>query len=84
MAVLYKRGQQMTVFKGPTICICYRRISVIANIEIKENPFKGPKDIFYRQIFITGGSVRGGDSIIANFFLSEFFHSQILLIATSP
>ena len=27
--------------------------------------------------------VKGGDSIIANFFLSEFFYSQILLIATS-
>ena len=36
----------LTDFKGPTIFICYRRISVIANIEIKEKFFKGPKGIF--------------------------------------
>ena len=28
-------------FKGPTICICYRRIFVIAIIKIKEKLFKG-------------------------------------------
>ena len=51
----------LTDFKGPTIFICYRRISVIANIEIKEKLFKGPKDIFcYRRISVTGGSVGAG------------------------
>ena len=33
----------LTDFKGPTIFICYRRISVIANIEIKEKFFQGTK-----------------------------------------
>ena len=38
-------------FKGPTIFICYRRNSVIANIENKENIFKVPKKNFcFRQI----------------------------------
>ena len=27
--------------KGPTIFMCYRRISTIANIENKEKPFQG-------------------------------------------
>ena len=36
----------LTDFKGPTIFICYRRISVIANIEIKEKLFKGLKNSF--------------------------------------
>ena len=31
----------LTDFKGPTIFICYRRISIIAEIENKENIFKG-------------------------------------------
>ena len=34
----------LTDFKGPTIFICYRRIYVIVNIEIKEKLFKGPKE----------------------------------------
>ena len=41
----------LTDFKGPTIFICYRRISVIANIEIKEKLFKGPKKIFVMGAF---------------------------------
>ena len=45
--------------KEPTIYICYRQISVIANIEIKEKLSKWLKNIFcYRQISITGRSVR--------------------------
>ena len=31
----------LTDFKGPAICICYRRISVIVNIENMEKHFKG-------------------------------------------
>ena len=51
----------LTDFKGPTIFICYRWISVIANIEIKEKLFKGPKNSFCnRRISITGGPVRAG------------------------
>ena len=51
----------LTDFKGPTIFICYRRISVIANIEIKEKLRNGLKKSFcYRRISITGGSVRAG------------------------
>ena len=40
-----------TGFKGPTIFICYRRISVIANIENKEILFKEP-----RMASVIGGS----------------------------
>ena len=55
----------LTDFKGPTIFICYRQISVIANIEIKEKLFNGLKDSFcYRQISITGRSVRAGFNCI--------------------
>ena len=51
----------LTDFKGPTIFICYRRISVITNIEIKEKLFKKLKESFcYRRIFITDGSARAG------------------------
>ena len=51
----------LTDFKGPTIYICYRRITVIANIEIKEKLFKGLKNSFcYRRISIPGGPVRVG------------------------
>ena len=51
----------LTDLKGPTIFICYSRISVIANIGIKEKPLKGPENSFcYRRISITGGSVRAG------------------------
>ena len=47
-----------TDFKGPTIFICYWRISVIANIENKGKPIKGLKNSFcYRRISVTGGSV---------------------------
>ena len=31
----------ITDLKGPTTFICYRRISTIANIGIKEKPFQG-------------------------------------------
>ena len=55
----------LTDFKGPTIFICYRRISIIANIENKEKLFKGLKSGFrYRRISITGGSVRVGFNCI--------------------
>ena len=61
----------LTDFKGPTIFICYRRISVIANIEIKEKLFKGPKEIFcYRRISVTGGSVRAGFNCISTFLVT--------------
>ena len=50
-----------TDFKGPTISICYKRISVIANIENKEILFKGPKNSFrYKPISVTCGSVSAG------------------------
>ena len=52
---------QSTDFKGPTIFICYWRISIIVNIETKEKHFKGLKNgIRFRQISVTGGSVRAG------------------------
>ena len=55
----------LTNFKGPISFICYRRISVIANIEIKEKLFNGLKDSFcYRRISITGRSVRAGFNCI--------------------
>ena len=51
---------QLTDFKGPTIFICYRRISVIDNID-KEKLFNGLKNgIRYRQISISGESVGAG------------------------
>ena len=51
----------LTDFKGLTVFICYRRISVIANIENKEKLFRGPKNgLCYRQISVTGGSVTAG------------------------
>ena len=51
----------LTDFKGPTILICYRQISAIANVEIKDKLFKGLKNIFsYRQISITGTSISAG------------------------
>ena len=51
----------LTDFKGPTISICYRRISVIANIENKEKHFKRLKNSFcYRWISVTGGSIIAG------------------------
>ena len=57
----------LTDFKGPTIFICYRCFSVIANIEKKEKLFKGLKNsFFYRQIFVAGGSVRAGFNCFLN------------------
>ena len=51
----------LTDFEGLTIFICYRQMSVIANIEYKEKLFRGPKNGFcYRRISITGGSVIAG------------------------
>ena len=39
--------------------ICYRRISVIANVRIKEKLFKGLENRFcFKRISITGGSAR--------------------------
>ena len=38
--ILLQLTPGLTDFKGPTIFICYRRISVIANIENKEPLFK--------------------------------------------
>ena len=65
----------LTDFKGPTIFICYRRISVIANIEIKEKFFKGPKGIFcYRRISVTGRAVRAG------FNCTLMTHDQLLVV----
>jgi len=58
----------LTDFKGPTIFICYRQISVIANIEIKEYLFMGLKNIFcYRSISVTRGSVWAGFNYISIF-----------------
>ena len=60
-AELVQLTPALTDFKGPTIFICYRRISVIANIENKEIFFKRSKNCFgYRRISVTGGSVRAG------------------------
>ena len=54
-------------FKGPTICICYRQSSVIANIENKEKLFKGLDNVIrYRRIFVTGGSIRAGFNCTIN------------------
>ena len=60
--------------KEPTIYICYRQISVIANIEIKEKLSKWLKNIFcYRQISITGRSVRVGfDCILIHIFFRYY------------
>ena len=57
-----------TDFEGSTIFICYRRISVIANIGIKQKNFKGPKNgLSYGWISITGGTVRAGFNCILDF-----------------
>ena len=51
----------LTDFRGQTTFICYRRISVIANIENKENNFKGLTNSFCnRRISIICGSVKAG------------------------
>ena len=48
----------LTDYKGSTIFICYRRISVITDMENEEFFFKGLKNAFrHRRISITGGSV---------------------------
>ena len=55
----------LTDFIGPTIFICYRRISVIANIENKEKLIRGPRNpLHYMQISIHGGSVTPGFNCI--------------------
>ena len=60
----------LTGFKGPTIFILYRRISVIANIENREKHSKGLKNGFcYRRISVTGGSVIDGFNLILRFGL---------------
>ena len=57
-----------TDFKGPTIFIYNRWISVIANIENKENLFKGLKNGFcYRRISVTSGTVIAGFNFIIIF-----------------
>ena len=53
-------------FEGPTICICYRWISIIANIDNTNFVLKGLKSGFrFRQISITGGSVGVGFNCIS-------------------
>ena len=60
----------LTGFKGPTIFILYRWISVIAYIENREKLSKGLKNVFcYRRISITGGSVIAGFKCILRFGL---------------
>ena len=57
----------LTDFKAPTIFICYSRISVIANIEIKEKLFKGLKIIsFIGEFSILAGPLEQ-DLIVVNF-----------------
>ena len=48
-----------TDFKGPTIFICYKQISVNANIEIKEKNFLGEK-----IVSVTGGLSLEQDSSV--------------------
>ena len=51
----------VTEFKAPIICICYRRISVIANKGNNKNFLKNcRKFLLCRRISITGGSVLAG------------------------
>ena len=61
----YSKKIQLTLtptdFKGPTILIGYRRISVIANVEIKEKLFKGLKN----------GACYKRTSLIANVEIKE-------------
>ena len=56
----------LTDFKGPTIFICYRRISVIANIEIKEKFFKGLSSVIGGFPLLAGPLER--DSTVFNSF----------------
>ena len=73
----YTLTPALTNFKGPTIFIYYRRISIIANIENKEKPFKGLKNSFcYRRISLTGGSVIAGFNSLS---LSLSFSPHTLL-----
>ena len=52
-------------FQGTNHFVCYKQISIIANIEIKEKPFGRLKNIFcYGRISTTGGSVRAGFNCI--------------------
>ena len=63
---------RLTDFKGPTISIYHRRISVIANIKNKEYLFKGHKNIFcYWRISVIGGSVIAGFKCISKNFDSK-------------
>ena len=53
------------ILSSNVLFVCYRQISVIANIENKEKPFKGLENGFcYWQISITGGSVTAGSNCI--------------------
>ena len=62
---IYKKTPALTDFKGPNIFFCYRRISVIANNENKEQLLKGlTKDFCYKRISVTSGSVTAGFNCI--------------------
>ena len=78
----------LTDIKGPTIFICYRRISVIANIEIKEKLFMGLKTIFcYRRISVAGGSVRAGFNCIhfqMIFFCFCILQNELIFVPIGP
>ena len=50
----------LTDYKGPTIFICFKWISVFANIEIKEKLFRELKNIFCYRLAIFRGSIGAG------------------------
>ena len=78
---MIQKTPALTEFKGPTILNYYRRISVIANVEIKAKLFKGIKKSFcYRRISITGLSVRAGFNYT---YLIELYQGDILLLHLS-
>ena len=56
--VILQLNLAITDFQGPTICICYRQISTIANIGNKENPFQGTTKL------LQFSSIMGGFKLI--------------------